>query len=88
METQLQNAITKDATQKANQDLLLSGPAQSTTCTPVSGGSSQNLSQSTGTYSCIAVYQTNSDGTQSGYNYTGTINFDTGDETWQLGNGG
>jgi len=54
----------------------------------VSGGSSQNLGQSTGTYSCIAVYQTNIDGTQSGYRYTGTINFDTGDETWQLGNGG
>ncbi len=66
----------------------MNGPAQSTTCTPVSGGSSQNLSQSTGTYSCIAVYQTNADGTQSGYNYTGTINFDTGSETWQLGNGG
>jgi type II secretory pathway pseudopilin PulG len=88
LETQLQNSITKDATQKWNQGLLLSGPAQSTTCTPVSGGSSQNLSQSTGTYSCIAVYRTNSDGTQSGYDYAGTINFTTGDYTWQLGNGG
>jgi hypothetical protein len=84
-EVQLQDAITKDATSKANQGLLTSGPAQSTTCTPTSGGSSQNLSQSSGTYSCIAVDHTNSDGTQSGYRYTGTINFSTGEMTWQLG---
>lgn len=84
-ETQLQDAITKDATGKANEGLLINGPAQSTSCTPVSGGTSQNLTESTGTYSCIAVDQTNSDGTQSGYSYTGTINFDTGSMTWQLG---
>ena len=88
LETQLQDAITKDATNKSNQGLLTSGPAQSTSCTPVSGGSSQNLSEATGTYSCIAIYQTNSDGTQSGYRYSGTINFDTGSMTWQLGGGG
>ncbi|MFL5821924.1 MAG: hypothetical protein ACJ764_00620 [Solirubrobacteraceae bacterium] len=87
LESQLDAAITKDATHNADTGLLTSGPAQSTTCTPVSGGSSQNLSQSTGTYSCIAVYQTNSDGTQSGYRYGGTINFNSGEMTWQLGGG-
>lgn len=83
LETQLQNAITNDATEKANQGVLFNGPAQSTTCTPISGGSSQSLSQASGTYSCIAVYQTNSDGTSSGYRYSGTINFSTGSFTWQ-----
>jgi type II secretory pathway pseudopilin PulG len=87
-ETQLQTAITKDATDKANQGVLTSGPAQSTSCTGVSGGSSQSLSESTGTYNCIAVYQTASDGTQSGYRYSGTIDFDTGSMTWQLGASG
>jgi membrane protein involved in colicin uptake len=87
-ETELQGAITKDATSKANQGLLVDGPAQSTTCTPVSGGSSQNLSESSGTYSCIAVYQTHGDGTESGYSYTGTINFSTGNMTWRLGSSG
>lgn len=85
LEGQLQTNITKDATQKASQGFLTSGPAQSTTCTRASGGSSQNLSEASGTYSCIAVYQTNSDGTQSGYRYSGTINFDTGMLTWQPG---
>jgi hypothetical protein len=88
LEQQLQSAITQDASTKANEGLLIDGPAESTSCTPVSGGSSQNLGQSTGTYSCIAVYQTNGDGTQSGYDYTGTINFATGDFTWQLGGNG
>ena len=85
VETQLQTNITNDATQKFNQGLLTNGPITTTSCTPISGGSSLNLSGSTGTYSCIAVYQTNSDGTQSGYRYSGTINFDTGSMTWQLG---
>ena len=84
LETSLQDAITKDAKQSANQGLLQSAPT-STTCTPVSGGSSQNLAESTGTYSCIAAYQTNSDGTSSGYRYTGTINFTTGMTSWHLG---
>ena len=58
--------------------MLINGPALSTTCTPVNGGSSTTLSQSSGTYSCIAIYQYNGDGTSTGYDYTGTINLDTG----------
>lgn len=85
LESQLQTSITNDATQKANQGVLIDGPALSTTCTPVNGGSSTTLSQSSGTYSCIAVYQYNGDGTSTGYDYTGTINFDTGSLTWRLG---
>jgi type II secretory pathway pseudopilin PulG len=86
LESQLQTDVTNDATQKANSGVLSNGPALSTTCTPISGGSSQDLSQSTGTYSCLAAYQTNSDGTSTGYGYTGTINFDSGMISWQLGN--
>jgi Protein of unknown function (DUF2510) len=85
LESQLQTSITNDATQKADEGLLDNGPATSTTCTPLSGGSSQDLSQSTGTYSCLAAYQANSDGTSTGYSYTGDINFDTGMLTWHLG---
>jgi hypothetical protein len=87
LESQLETAITSDATRKANQGLLTSGPAHTTNCTPVSGGSSESLNQASGTYSCIAEYQTNSDGTSSGYNYTGTIDFANGSMTWQLGSG-
>ncbi len=87
LEGQLQTAITNDATQKAYAGVLFNGPALSTTCTPISGGSSQDLSRSTGTYSCLAIYQNNGDGTSSGYGYTGIINFDTGNMTWQLSPG-
>jgi type II secretory pathway pseudopilin PulG len=86
-EQQLQTDITNDATKKLQSGLLINGPISNTTCTPVSGGSSTNLSQSTGTYNCLAVYQTNSDGTSTGYHYTGTIDFNSGMLSWQLGGG-
>ncbi len=85
LETQLEQAITKDAQSDVDQGLLTSGPILSTNCTPISGGSSQDLSQSAGTYSCIAIYSNNPDGTSSGYDYSGTINFNSGSETWRLG---
>lgn len=66
---------------------LLTGPIEGTLCTPISGGSSQDLSHSTGTYSCLAENKTNAEGTASGYHFTGTINFTTGAYTWRLGGG-
>ncbi len=83
-ETTLQQSITKDAQQQVNNGVL-TGPILSTTCTPVSGGSSTNLSSSTGTYECIAANKINSDGTSSGYRFSGTIDFSAGTETWHLG---
>ena len=87
LEKGLEAAITKTAQKDAEENTLLEGPIKATTCTPVSGGSSQDLSQSTGTYTCLAANKTNTDGTESGYTFTGTINFKTGSTTWQLGHG-
>lgn len=83
-ETSLQQSITKDAQQQVNNGVL-TGPILSTSCTPLSGGSSQNLSSSTGTYDCIAVNKINSDGTSSGYRYSATIDFSSGSASWHLG---
>jgi hypothetical protein len=85
LETGLESAITKAAEKDVEETPGLEGPIKSTTCTPLSGGSSQDLSQSTGTYTCLAVNKTNADGTESGYHFTGTINFKTGSYTWQFG---
>jgi Tfp pilus assembly protein PilX len=85
LEKGLETAITKDAQHRTEENTFLEGPIKSTTCTPTSGGSSQDLSQSTGTYSCLAVNKVEGDGTQSGYRFTGTINFKTGSYTWRLG---
>jgi nucleoid-associated protein YgaU len=83
-ETSLQQSITKDAQQQVSGGLL-TGPILSTSCTPLSGGSSQNLASSSGTYECIAVNKINADGTSSGYRYSGTIDFSSGSTTWHLG---
>jgi hypothetical protein len=83
-ETSLQQSITKDAQQQVNSGLL-TGPILSTSCTPLSGGSSQNLASSSGTYDCIAINKINADGTSSGYRYSGTIDFSSGSATWHLG---
>ncbi len=87
LEKRLEEAITKEASEKVTEGTL-TGPIKSTTCTPINGGSSQNLSESTGTYSCIAVNKTEANGTESGYRYTGTINFTTGSTTWHIGGEG
>ena len=86
LENGLEAAITKEAEHDV-QEGLLTGPIKSTTCTPVSGGSSQELAGSTGIYSCLAVNSTSSEGTESGYHFSGTINFKTGSYTWRLGGG-
>ena len=36
-------------------------------------------------HECLAVNQSNADGTEEGYRFTGTINFDSGSYTWRLG---
>lgn len=86
MEQSLETAITKDAQHDVEQEIL-TGPIERTECTPISGGSSQDLSHSTGTYSCLAINKMNADGTDSGYHFSGTINFKTGTSTWRLGGG-
>jgi hypothetical protein len=84
MEHDLRSAITKDA-QKDVDTGLLDGPAIShTSCNPIAGGSN-SLSEPTARYECLAVNETHADGTESGYRFTGTINFDSGSYTWRLG---
>ncbi len=85
LESTLQNAITRDASEKASQGVLTDGPPLSTACANVSGGSSINLGARVGTYDCLAVYRTGTSVTRSGYSYIGTINFATGSLNWRLG---
>ena len=83
----LQNSVTKDA-QKDIDNGILNGPSiTKTECTPVGGGNLQDtLADHTGDWSCLAVNQTSPDGTESGYSFSGTINYDSGSYTWRLGN--
>jgi type II secretory pathway pseudopilin PulG len=82
--TSLQDSVTKDAKKNVDQGLL-TGPITSTSCTPVGGGSTDDLTAHTGNFTCIAVNKANSDGSSEGYRYSATVNYDDGSYTWHLG---
>jgi hypothetical protein len=79
--TSIRKSITKDA-RKDVAEGLLDGPITGTTCQLLS---SSSLSSHTGRYQCIAVNKTSADGTQEGYRFAATANYDTGSYTWHLG---
>lgn len=81
---QLEDNITKDAKELVDDDLL-EGPIKSSSCTATGGGSTDDLTALTGTFECIAVNKEGDDGTASGYAYNGTIDWQSGELTWQLG---
>jgi hypothetical protein len=79
----LQKSITKDANEQVAAGLL-DGPILRTVCTPVGGGS-EDLSEPTGKYECLAVTEESPDGTARGYSYGATINYEKYSYTWRLG---
>ena len=83
LERALDRSITKDASKQVAAGLL-DGPITRTSCNAMGGGS-DSLSEPTGRYECIAVNKTNADGTEEGYRYSATINYDQGSYTWHLG---
>ena len=80
----MEASITSDA-QKRVDTGVLEGPISATSCTPLGGGSTDDLTAITTTFTCIAINKTNDDGTQSGYQFSSTMNWNTGSYTWHLG---
>jgi hypothetical protein len=80
----LEQTITKDA-KKSVTDGILDGPILHTSCTATGGGSEDDLTALTGTFECIAVNKKDPDGTESGYRYSGTTEWNSGQITWKLG---
>ena len=74
----------KDA-QKREAEGRLTGPFSRSSCTPLGGGSIDDLTAKTGTFECIAVNKKDDDGTESGYVFSATVNWDTGEYQWRLG---
>lgn len=82
---QMQASITKDAKKEARSGLL-DGPIYYTTCDPLGGGSTDDLTALTTTFSCLAVDKKNGDGTVQGYRFSATANWNESSYTWHLGN--
>lgn len=80
----LQKSVEKTA-KKDVSDGLLTGPILDVSCTPLGGGSTDDLTQKTATLQCFAANKKNGDGTENGYEFKATMNWDSGEYTWQLG---
>nr|WP_296775925.1 DUF2510 domain-containing protein [Rhodococcus sp. (in: high G+C Gram-positive bacteria)] len=63
----------------------LNGPIISVSCSPVSGGSTDDLTETTTVFECFAANKDNGDGTMRGYNYHATMNWTTGSFTYGFG---
>jgi len=82
---EMERTIAKDA-RKEVESGLLEGPIFYTTCDPLGGGSTDDLTALTTTFSCLAVTKKNNDGTVSGYAYHATMNWSEGSYSWGIGN--
>ena len=81
----LEKTITKDA-KKDVADGVLDGPILGADCTPLGGGSTDDLTAHTGTFTCLAITSKSADGTERGYAFSAVINWDAHSYTWHLGN--
>lgn len=77
-------ASVKKTAKKDVTDGLLTGPIINASCQPLGGGSTDDLTQKTATLDCFAANKKNADGTESGYGFSATINWDTGEYSWEL----
>lgn len=82
--TALEDSILKDAESRVTKGVL-TGPITRASCTPLGGGSSDDLTAITGTFQCIAVNKTEADGSSSGYRFSATVNWNEGSYSWHLG---
>ena len=66
-------------------DGVINGPIIDVNCSPVGGGSTDDLTEKTTVFECFVANKDNGDGTMSGYYYNATMNWDSGSYTYGLG---
>lgn len=64
---------------------VITGSVLSVLCSPVGGGSTDNLDQNTTVFQCFVATEDNGDGTKSGHYYNATMNWETGQYTYGFG---
>jgi membrane protein involved in colicin uptake len=78
-------ASVKTMAEKHVADGLFDGPVLSVSCDPVGGGSTDDLTAKTTVFECFAATKDNGDGTMTGHKYHATMNWDTENYTYGLG---
>lgn len=66
-------------------DGLIDGQVLEVTCSPVAGGSLEDLTEQTTVFDCFVATEDNNDGTWSGYSYHATMNWNTERFTYGFG---
>ena len=82
--TEIEASVEKMAGGHAS-DGIIDGPIIDVSCSPVGGGSTDDLTEQTTVFECFAANKDNGDGTMSGYTYNATMNWSTGSYTYGLG---
>ena len=82
--TEIEASVKKMADGHAT-DGIIDGPIIDVSCSPVGGGSTDDLTEQTTVFECFAASRDNGDGTMSGYTYNATMNWSTGQYTYGLG---
>ncbi|HWM32904.1 MAG TPA: DUF2510 domain-containing protein [Pseudolysinimonas sp.] len=81
---EIEASVKKMAERHAKDDII-DGPIIDVTCSPLGGGSTDDLSEQTTVFDCFVANKDNGDGTMSGYTYNATMNWSTGSYTYGLG---
>lgn len=66
-------------------DGIIDGPVLAVSCSPVAGGSIDDLTEQTTVFDCFVATEDNGDGTMSGISYNATMNWTTGSYTYRIG---
>jgi hypothetical protein len=81
----IEASIKKMANSHAKDGLIDRKPI-GVSCSPLGGGSTDDLSELTTVFDCFVATKDNNDGTQSGYPYNATMNWSSGEYTYGFGN--
>jgi hypothetical protein len=84
MVEQIESNITTMA-EKHVADDLIDGPIIDVSCSPLGGGSTDDLTEQTTVFDCFVANKDNGDGTMSGYKYHATMNWSSGEFTYGMG---
>jgi Protein of unknown function (DUF2510) len=82
--TEIETSVKTMAEGHAADDII-DGPIIDVSCSPVGGGSTDDLTEQTTVFECFAANEDNGDGTMSGYKYNATMNWSSGSFTYGLG---
>jgi type II secretory pathway pseudopilin PulG len=75
----------KEMAQGHVDDGIIDGPILDATCSPVSGGSTDDLTEATTAFECFVATEDIGDGKMTGYTYNATMNWATFQYTYGLG---